>query len=452
MATLDSFQIRPLAEADLDLVFEKASGIRAHLDADRRNNVGADYRIGGAIVELKALDEEGFLKPSRQEKLAALFKEYEPDRPVIVLDRRRLEPKDQMRFDRIVEGPIKTAIAKANRQLKQSRIEQAETTCSVLMVINNGYTTLDHDALKELVAHRVRQDTHEIDAVIVAGAYYHSDGFDSYLLWPMDCIPIKLDHPFVEFEQLRAGWNAFADHFMTRVVLGALGPSSIKGPIVDTSFNVGNTTFIRPAPAIGGESEFYLHGRPRKDSSGLTSCPTVGLVFPSLTCTDWLRLEKLVTRPFEMLGSFEVWKQRESQGEAHGTLLRPFVRIPITTEEWKAWCDERGDNGSIFRFASEQFNRRTIELALRAKNLDEATVVPSRYMLAITDVIGEDRANDVSHIIDVRELPDGNVFCREVVKNVRIFHEHAVALAAAYAVRDQLDVVMWRKNLEYAWV
>jgi len=187
MGTLDPFHIRPLYEADLDIVFDNSGGVRAHLDASRRMNVGADYRLGGAIVELKALDEEGLMKPSRQEKLAALFQEYEPERPVIVLDRRRLEPEDQARFDRIIEGPIKTAIAKANRQLKQSRLDQADATCSVLMVINNGYTTLDHETLKRFVARRVRQDTHEIDAVVVAGAYYHSDGFDSYMLWPIDC-------------------------------------------------------------------------------------------------------------------------------------------------------------------------------------------------------------------------------------------------------------------------
>jgi hypothetical protein len=91
-------------------------------------------------------------------------------------------------------------------------------------------------------------------------------------------------------------------------------------------------------------------------------------------------------------------------------------------------------------------------MALSAKDLDSATIVPSCYVLAITDVIGDDRANDISHIVVVRELPDGKALCHEVVKNARIFHEHAITLAAVYAVRDQLDVVMWIKNLEYAWV
>src|SRR3954447_892378 len=48
-------------------------GVRAHPDADRREKKGADYRLGSALIELKALDDEGFVKPERQHKLAALF-------------------------------------------------------------------------------------------------------------------------------------------------------------------------------------------------------------------------------------------------------------------------------------------------------------------------------------------------------------------------------------------
>jgi hypothetical protein len=249
MNILKSFLIRPLAETDLDFVLETAAGVRAHQDADRRSKVGADYKLGGTLIELKGLDEEGFAKISRQEKLAALFREYEPERPVIVLDRRRLKPEDRARFDRIIEGPIKTAIAKANRQLKQSRAEHADAACSVLMVINNGYTTLDHEAFAALVVHRVRQDAHQIDAVVVAGVYYHSDDYEGYLHWPIECVPINLDRRFAEFEQLRAGWDALGDRFMRQLVQGKSGPDQTKGPIVDTQFEMGGITYIRPAVA-----------------------------------------------------------------------------------------------------------------------------------------------------------------------------------------------------------
>jgi hypothetical protein len=452
MSALEAFQIRPLAESDLDFVMESAGGVRAHRDADRRSNVGADYKLGRALIELKGLDEEGFTKVSRQEKLAVLFQEYEPARPVIVLDRHRLKPKDQARFDRIIEGPIKTAIAKANRQLKQSRAEQSDATCSVLIAINNGYTTLDHEAFKALVAHRVRQDTHEIDAVVVAGAYYHSDGFDSYFLWPIDCIPINLDQRFAEFEQLRTGWNALADRFMTQLVRDELGPNRTKGPVADTQFEVDGITYIRPAPIIGAVSKFYVHGRPRKDSSGLTSCPPVGRTFPSVPRSEWLNLEKLIARPSDMFSSYQAWKQEEAQGQAEGEDICPFVTVPITAHDWTTWCSERGEADSIFQFANERFSQQVHELIARARELEGSRIVPARYVLAITDVIGQDRANDLSHIVIVNVRPNGEGLSREMVKNARIFHEHAIALAAAYAVRERVDAVMWSKNLKYAWV
>ena len=92
-----------------------------------------------------------------------------------------------------------------------------------MLVVNNGYTTLSHDDLKKLVEHRVLNDTKAIDAVVVAGAYLHSDGFDNYYLWPIDCVQINLERPFLDFERLREGWARLSERFMTDLVRGDLG-------------------------------------------------------------------------------------------------------------------------------------------------------------------------------------------------------------------------------------
>lgn len=120
---MDHFRLRPISEPDIDQVIENAGGGRAHPDADRREQIGADYVLGNCVIELKALDDEGLAKPERQAKLAALFGSLHPNRPVVVLDRDSLPPAEQRSFDRILEGPIKTAIGKAKKQLKQSRLE-----------------------------------------------------------------------------------------------------------------------------------------------------------------------------------------------------------------------------------------------------------------------------------------------------------------------------------------
>jgi hypothetical protein len=453
VSAFEAIQVRPLDEAELDFAIDAAGGARAHPDADKRPNVGADYKLGSTLIELKGLDEEGLSKLPRQKKLADLFQRYEPQRPVIVLDRQRLEAGDQARFDRIIEGPIKTAISTANRQLKQSRREHGDSKCSVLMVVNNGYTSLDHEALKALVTHRVRQDTHEIDAVVVAGAYYHSDGFDTIFLWPIDCVPMNLDRPFIEFERLRDGWNALAERFMTRMMIGDPGPKLSKGPVADTQFEHNGVTFIRPAPVFGAPSEFYVHGRPRNDSSGLSACPPVGRTFPSLTLGEWTRLEKSIARPSDLLGSYETWKRTEMQGFAESDPLKPFVTIPVTAGAYEAWLSQApGPNSSIFQFANALFSDRIRELIGQARDLEQTNVVPSRYVLATTDVVGQDRANDVSQIAAVQERSDGKAMRREFLADKRMFHEHALALAAAYAIRERLDSVMWVKNLRYAWI
>ena len=79
------------------------------------------------------------------------------------------------------------------------------------------------------------------------------------------------------------------------------------------------------------------------------------------------------------------------------------------------------------------------------------SVLPHRYVIAITEVIGQDRANDVSRIAYVRERLDGGTAIRPVVTNARVCHEHALAIASAYAVAEGLDAVLWEKDLEYAW-
>jgi hypothetical protein len=79
-------------------------------------------------------------------------------------------------------------------------------------------------------------------------------------------------------------------------------------------------------------------------------------------------------------------------------------------------------------------------------------ILPYRYILAMTDEIGQDKANDLSHIVKVRELIEGGAERKRIVGDLRIFHEHAVAIASAYAIAEGLDAVMWIRNRRYAWM
>lgn len=452
---MEPSRVRPLSERDIDSVIASAGGTRAHENAHQRDKVGADYLLGSAVIELKAFDDEGFSKPERQRKLAELFDGYFLGRPVVVLDPSVLSPEDRQSFDRIIEGPIQTAVRKARKQLKQSRAEHPDTTCSVLFVVNTGYTTLTHDDLCSLVAHRARNDTSEIDAVVVAGAYYHSDGFDSFFLWPIDCVEINADRPFVEFEALRKSWGELSNRFMTDLMRGQLDGSLDRGPVADTQFDIDGVTYVRPAPAMGKESVFYINGRPRHDSLGLESCPPVGMTFPRLSSTAWARINNLLPSSDKLSISYEAWQAKEARAHQSDTELHPLVTVEVTAEEWEHWCEGARRSltaRSVSDFATSRFDMDVRSRLSGAFEWGAPQQRPVCYVLVVTEVIGQDQANDVSHIGLAEDQPTGETWMLSFVQNARIRHEHALALGAAYAVRQGVSTVLWLKDLTYAWI
>lgn len=452
---MEQFRIRPLLEADIDAVIKAAGGIRAHADADRRHRPGADYLLGEAVLELKALDDEGLVKPERQAKLATLFRKHETNRPVVVLDRANL-PEDARRdYDRILEGPIKTAVRTARTQLKQSRTEYPATSASVLFVINNGYTALNHEALLRMVAHRVRNDTQEIDGVVVAGCYFHSDTFDSFFQWPIDYLPINLNRTFPSFDKLRKAWSELSERFMTDVVLGRIAPDRIKGPVVDTQFDIDGVTYVKPAPPIGKESGFFSRGRPRKDSSGLTQCPPVATTFPDLSREEWQLFRAALPHESLLFASYEQWQEERTEAAASSTPLMRFVPVPITFKGWQKWRRGRRVPKALFAvrtYANEIFEQKIRATMHAARERSASKIVPSRYILAVTEEIGQDRANDLSHIAAIREIPHSDPVIRALITNARMFHEYALAVACAHAVAEDIECVLWQKELHYAWV
>ena len=239
---------------------------------------------------------------------------------------------------------------------------------------------------------------------------------------------------------------------MTDVVLGR-NPGGTKGPIVDTAFDVDNVTFVKPAPPMGEKSAFYRLGRPRKNTSGIDTCPPVGLTFPDMTLQGFTDFGKAL-RGALVSRTYEEQQEERNLAARQGTNLIPFVPVPVDCNKWMSWCRSNGQERSersISDYANQMFSGRVRALCDEARDISATGLVPSRYILALTEEIGQDKANDVSHIVDVRELPNGNSQARILAANERIFHEHALALAGAYAFIEGVDCVMWEKNLDYSW-
>jgi len=454
MSPFPEYRIHPLTEAVIDVIVGAAGGQRAHPDHDRRRERNADYIIGRSVVELKVLEDEGLSKKERQRRLADLFAPLDLERPVVVLDRKRLDDAGHRAYDRAFENTFKSAVASARKQLRQSRTEHPDADRSILMIVNNANTALDHDEIVALVGRRARNDTREIDGVVVAGCYQHGDGFESVFLWPMTYVPIAIDRPFREYEELREAFNCYAERAMTAAIIERPSREMTKGAVLDTFFDLDGKRFVKPAPPMGKSSEFFIRGRPRANTTGIDVCPTVAVVLPELTRREWSVLSELAPWESDLGETYEAWLKRQGEALATATALKPVVSIPVTVNDWLAWTGGEVPFclvSSITEYAHSLFELRVKLIIDGARSADRTQIVPSRYMVASTELIGQDEANDVSHIVIVRERPGGQPEVTSVVENLRIFHLHAVCLAAAYAMRYGVEQVLWRKDLRYAW-
>lgn len=454
MSPFPETRIRPLSEETLNTVFEAAGGVRAHPDQDTRHEQGADYLLGKTLIELKILDDEGLAKRERQRRLADLFVPLDPDRPVVVLDRGRLDAANQRTYDRALEGPIRKAVGKARRQLKASRFAHPDADRSVLMIVNNGNTALDQEEIKRLAQRRAASDTSEIDGVVVAGCYQHGDGFESVFLWPIEYVAINEERLFREFDALRAAFHAHAEREMTELVRHGPLPNASKGAVLDTGFDLDGRRFVKPAPPMGRPSEFYPGGRPRINTTGIDVCPTVALVFPNLSRTEWKRFRGAMPTDSTLGETYESWLHDRARAEANGTAVKPLVAMQVRYDDWLASVGgavSREGMASVRRYANQLFQNAATEIIGGARDADKTSVSPSRYILVVTELIGQDMANDVSHIALVTSRVKGPPDIRPIAENLRIFYTHAIALAAAYAVKDGVDTLLWRKVTTYAW-
>lgn len=451
---MESWKVRPISEPDLDGIVARAGGMRAHPEAHLRQEVGADYVLNESVIELKVLEDDGFLKPERQRKLAELFLRCGARRPVVVMDRDRLPAAAQSEYDRILEKPIKKDVQKSSKQLKQSRVEFPETSCSVLFVINNGYTALSHEKLVQMVAHRARLDTGAIDGIVVGGCYYFGDGIDSFFLWPLEYLPINLDRPFRSFSKLESAWYAYANKFMTELVRGDAKVEAGKGPVVDAKFDVDGITYVKTAPMMGVESPIYGKRRPRKGGASAGTCPPVAITFPDMTESEWRLFREALPHESRLYDTYEQWLKHRAAGARAASTLKPFVPMPVTVVGWEQWRsanDAGADVSSVRQYAAALFDEGIRAILGAARERKPDSIIASRYILVITEEIGQDHGNDLTRIaLAAAALPEDLVLS-ELVVDARIFHEHGLVLACAYALAEGVECVLWQKDSRYAW-
>lgn len=326
----------------------------------------------------------------------------------------------------------------------------------MLVAVNNGYAALTHEEFKRVVLKSAQNDTSKIDTVVVGGVYHYSDQFDSYVLFPLEECPINISQKFQSFALLKEQWDAFSERVMTSLIRGN-DPNRCfeKMPVVDIAFDIDSVSYVKPAPRIGVPSRFWTQGRPRSNSTGIEQCPPVARTFPDMKFEDWHRFRKVLSTSRFLLKSYADWiRFREEELARDDEPRRPLVPIAVSYQGTLEWCQELGhslNETQLFAYAAHVFDKAAHNLIEHAMLRASSTIIPSRYVWVETHEIGQDRAYDFSVIRLVRETHAGPDVV-DLVGPERIFHEHALALAAAYALRYKADIVMYDRILTYAWV
>lgn len=443
---MEHFRIKTTAESDFDSIIEACGGVRIPTGTD----TSSDYLLNEAVLELKLVDEEGFDKVSRQQKIAKIFRKNQPDTPTVIIDPRMLDPEDKRAYYNAVEQPIKGHVKKASNQLDETRKRINPNLVRVLILINNGYTALSLDEFKKICVKCVQNDTQRIDWVLCGGQYYYSDTFDSYFISPFEAIPINLQCPFPSAKIIQDKWQSRMRNNLTDVIRSTTRPVTGKMPVLDLVFELDGIHYVKPSPEMP-KSKFWPDGkRPRDNSSGMTTCPPVAIAFPSPTEDEWAQLKRTLNDSHKLETNYLSWRRYQQNAESvSNELLRPFVPMAVTHEEFSKWIKQTG-NVSSFRslceHAANVFHKKVQAISLQAAEMTSDSVVPATYIYLVINEIGQDKAYDVSSVYYVSNIP-GLERKETIISNQKMFFEYAVTLASAYAIKLNCEVVLYSKNI-----
>lgn len=448
----DFAKINRLTESDFTGIFKAAGGSRVSNNDSKENIPNADYVINNVIVELKLVEEEGFDKTTRQQKLSKLFGKYDKS-PVVVIDPGLLSYEDRRKYFNILEGPIKTHVKKASKQLKYTNLKLGGKHTKILLIVNNGYAAMGKEEFKAVAWKCVRNDSTNIDYLITCGIYYYSDGFDSSVIAPFEIEGVLDDLEPCEYLSIRESWNAFLNKHITEFVIEPDSRDNSRLPILDLEFDVDGVTFIKPTPSFGKDSEFWVAGRPRINSSGIEECPPIGMIFPKLSRNSWGLVKEALEDSWKLQDSYEEWVKFSIEEEhKYANIIQPFIHIKIEYDD----LAEKVENNCIASFsglcnyANDIFSERVREIIFSARNIKDTKIELDKYILLVIREIGRDKKNDLCSIYLSTNVGEPEII-ETFIENERIFFEHGISLASAYALKSNISMVLYYKDKTYAW-
>jgi hypothetical protein len=439
---MEYIRIKRVAEADFDGVITSAGGSRI-VDPG-----SADYMLNEAIIELKLVEEEGFEKVERQKKLAHLFRQTQPQRPVVLVEPKHLNAADLKAYYRIVEGPIKTACKKASKQLQKTAARLNGPRLRVLVIVNIGYTLLSMDDFEDVCLKCVRNDTSGIDWVICGGIYFYSDKFDNFVISPFKDHQVRDQPAFPSKNALDNAWNTFLNDLMTDAMRNPVPAEDGQMPALDLAFESDGIRYVKPAPQI--PSTFWPDGiAPRENSSGIDSSPCVAWTFPSLSEQDWRRFRKAIPAAGRLKETYGDWLESSPDEERESSNpLKPFVFVEVYFDDFARWSTtprKQWQFSDIGAYSSKIFHQRAVSILEQAKDTEKSRIVPLEYVHLTVYEIGNDKANDFVALNYVCAVP-GFESTKPLIKDLKLFWEYAMVVAASYAIKRKVNAVLYSRR------
>jgi len=437
---MEHLRIKKVSESEFDRVVRNAGGARLTTEGS------ADYLFPNAVVELKLVMEEGLGKQTRQVKLASLFRELQPKRPVVVVDPELLDETELRAYHSIVSGPIKSHVRKAAKQLKVTGDRYEPTPVRVIIILNIGYTALMPDDFRTVCVKCVQNNATKVDWLICGGVYFYTDKFDTCVIAPLEGVPIDGLRSLPWLEKLQKAWAEFVQEAITDALKVQAQVSESAMPVVDLTFDVEGIRYVKPTPKMP-PSNFWPSGtRPRDNSSGINQSPPVARTFPSLSERNWNCFRKHLGFHSHLQSSYWEWLNFQAEEERKlSQKLRPFVPVDVDYDEFGRWTSKPSRDwlfSDLSRFATHLFELRIREVLGRLKDKKDLAIVLPEYIELVVTEIGQDQANDLASIYYVSEM-SGRKVC--VIENERIFYEYGATLAASYAVKRKVDMVVYSK-------
>lgn len=438
---MEYLRISRLTESDFDIIINSIGGNRFSQDDTREERLNCDYLYADALIELKLIEENPAAKQSKQNKLAGLFGQRSK---TVVIDPLLLSSEDLNQYYRILETPVKSALKKASKQL-QSASTIANSSVKVAIIINNGLTVTMPEEFERIAVKCAKNDTSGIDILLVGGVYYFSDKFDAYAIFPLKEIYLN-GHRNDIVDAIREGWLAYLNQFMTQQILDT-DIQRNKEPLQDVSFQIGDIMYVKPPPKFGKPSSFWPGGiRPREDTTGITSCPSVATVLPKLDAKSYRVAEKRIKDLWQLKGGLQNYVEWVSDRiEKTSSQFRPLIAVPVPAEEAQVNYFQ-----DLCEMATGIFEME-IQRIIRNASLFTESHQSLNYILLTCVEIGIDKANDISFIEHIKEFP-GLEKRSSIVEGERLKFEYALAVASSYCIKVGADCVYYLRDEKYKWV